>query len=110
MSAEIKDWKIEVITTYHKDTFKDSGLKTVADLRKYFTQFQGRGKRWGYVVDKRRPPHWQDDLTTKVVVCLEWTDQTGSTRKEFTDLIEFVYFLHEYPEIAKCLGYKPKIK
>jgi hypothetical protein len=110
MPAEIKDWTITIITTYDRATFKDGGIKTVADLRKYFTMFQGRGKVWGYVVDRNRPPHWQDKLTTQVIVCLEWTDENGSTSKGFSHVTDFIYFLHANTTLAKSVGYKPKIQ
>jgi hypothetical protein len=110
MPAEIKDWEIKVRTTYHNEVFEDRELKTLAALRQYFTMFQSRGKVWGYVVNPQRPHHWQDDLTTKVVVCLCWTDEEGSTTKEFSHLLEFMLFLHENKALAKCVQYKPKFQ
>jgi hypothetical protein len=87
---------------------EDTGIKTVADLRRYFTMFKRRGELFGYVVDKRRKPAWNDDKIISVEVIIEYTDKAGLTRLGFERSETFIAFLNTHPEIAKCFEYVKK--
>jgi hypothetical protein len=105
----IKDCVIIVRSTCDHIVTEDP-VKTLPELREYFTMFKRRGELFGYVVDPKRKPGWNDERTTKCEVSIQYTDQHSSGSNGFDNVRDFVFFLENNPAIAKWLGYVKKWK
>jgi hypothetical protein len=58
---------------------------------------------------------YQDKVPVKppireVPITINWIDGYGETGKKFDTVEQFASFLKQNPEIAKAVGYLPKIK